>query len=127
MADDIKDDKDPKKLRGNTDHDPKPDFASRRNVLQRGLAAGPGFGGMGGGANTSHSNNLRDPSAGNTPQPEMPIAPKGNGQEQRSFRRFGEKAEPERGQDQNQSKPEEKSFKRFGSHDLTRDFNDRSR
>jgi hypothetical protein len=121
-------DDDKNRARGNTDHDPKPEFASRRNVLARGVAAGPSFGGPGG---TVARNSSRSAGPDDAPSKDgPPIAPQGRDGEKRSFRGFGSK-DASRDRDDSRSKEqvqgkEEKSFRGFGRGDLSRDF-DRSR
>ena len=129
-----------KKQRGNTDHDPKPDFASRKNVLARGLGApapsGPG--GMGGGSArvTSRPNRPTDPIGFKEKQPapsrDAPLTQPNPGDKERPFKRRLEGRGTEfREQDvssrSNAPSTERKEFQRFAPGDFSRENNDRSR
>lgn len=130
-----------RRLRGNTDHDPKPDFASRRNVLPRGIGApGPsGPGGMGGGGGLRRPMGSEGP-----PDPQMfeprrrvetrdaPIAEPNPGETQRPFRRLSERRETV-SRDQDALAPSRdqtdgrKEFQRFATRDLIRSGPDHDR
>ncbi|MDR6871110.1 hypothetical protein J2Y55_002118 [Bosea sp. BE125] len=127
-----------KRWRGNTDHDPKPDFASRRNVLQRGLAApvpsGPGGISGGGARSAARPDRPRDPASFEnkppTPPRDVPIAAPNPGEKERPFKRRLEGRDTvsrEQGASSRDQTSERKEFQRFAPGDLSRERNDRSR
>lgn len=115
-----KDDKVNRILRGNTDHDPKPDFAARRNALPRGVAApspAPGWGGgLGGGRPAQRPPEKPAPAD----MRNVPTAPKLPDGQRPSFRRLGDPKSkgpkpPERGPE-----PGKGEFRGLGRDDLDR-------
>jgi hypothetical protein len=120
---DSDDDKVSRILRGNTEHDPKPDFASRRNAAPRGVGA-PSLTPFGGGS--SQTRPQRPERDNQTNAPRAPIAPNLSEGQKPTFRRLGEpkpQTAPEHAVEQQKDRP----FRGFGRSDLGRDFKDRSR
>lgn len=122
MLDD-KDDRVNRILRGNTDHDPKPDFAARQNALPRGLAAptpAPGWGGGFGGGRPAQRPPERPAPADMRNGPKPPIAPKLPDDQKPTFRRLGDpKPNGPKSPDQD-SAPDKVKFRGLGRDDLGR-------
>lgn len=123
--------------RGNTDHDPKPEFASRRNALPRGIGApapsGPGGMGGGGMRRPVRPDGPADPQmlgpVGRVRTREAPIAEPNPGEKERPFRRLSERRETvSRDQDQSQDQTTaRKEFQRFVRRDSGRSGPDHDR
>lgn len=127
-----------KQQRGNTDHDPKPEFASRRNVLARGIAApvptGPGGMGGGGARSAVRPDRPQDPVSFKDKRPapprDVPIAEPNPGDKERPFKRRLEGRDTvsrEQGASSRAQTTDRKEFQRFAPGDLSRERNDHSR